>query len=265
MVQSFTERSIAIIIRSKPLRQTARSDEELRNDGDWRQLLGARDRSVLARAGYGHPVGLGKRPALLVVDTTYGFTGRERLPIDDSIREYPSSCGLVAWDAVGLIQRLLSAARVLRVPVVYSRGSGEPTRAGRWLDKRPNSLRQPSDSYEIVAEIAPLPSEPVLRKHKPSAFFGTQLAEALDKRGLDSLIVVGGTTSGCIRATVLDAFSHDLRVTVVEDAVFDRVELSHKVALLEFSQKYADVRPAADILEELERRQTKTPAHVRAQ
>ena len=105
----------------------------------------------------------------------------------------------------------------------------------------------PSDSNEVVAEIAPLPDEPVLPKTKPSLFHGTPLLDLLVADGIDSLVVTGGTTSGCVRATVVDAFSHNLAVLVAEDGVFDRGELSHAVNLFDMDEKYADVLPAAEI------------------
>ena len=221
----------------------------------WRDLIGARDREVLEAAGYGHAVGLGETPALLVVDVTYGFVGREPLPVLESIRTYPSSAGEAGWEAIEVIERLLAAARGAGVPVLYSAGTGEP---GRWTDKRPSHVRQPPDAYEIVERIAPQPGETVIRKDKPSSFFGSPLAERLVELGVDSLIVCGGTTSGCVRATVVDAFSHDLRVTVVEDAVFDRVELSHAAALLDMEQKYADVRPSDEVIAELKARPSRS-------
>jgi nicotinamidase-related amidase len=215
----------------------------------WRDLIGARDREILDAAGFGRVVGFGGTPALLVVDVTYGFLGRVPLPVLEAIRTYPSAVGEAGWEAVNVIELLLVAARRARVPVLYSAGTGEP---GRWAEKRPSHLRQPADAYEIVDRIAPRPGETVIRKSKPSAFFGSQLNERLDELGVDSVIVCGGTTSGCIRATVVDAFSHDLRVIVVEDAVFDRVQLSHAAALLDMEQKYADVLPSGAVVAWLE-------------
>jgi maleamate amidohydrolase len=211
----------------------------------WRDLIGARDREILEAAGYGHAVGFGEAPALLVVDVTYGFVGRAPLPVLEAVQTYPSAVGEAGWEVVGVIELLLTAARRASVPVLYSAGTGEP---GRWTDKRPSHHRQPADAYEVVDRIAPRPDETVIRKAKPSAFFGSRLHERLEDLGVDSLIVCGGTTSGCVRATVVDAFSHDLRVVVVEDAVFDRVQLSHTAALLDMEQKYADVLPSGAVV-----------------
>jgi len=215
----------------------------------WRDLIGARDQQILEAAGYGHAVGFGERRALLVVDVTYGYVGRAPLPVLEAIQTYPSAVGETGWEAIDVIELLLAAARGARVPVLYSAGTGEP---GRWADKRPIHRRQPADAYELVDRIAPRPGETVIRKAKPSAFFGSRLREHLAELSVDSLIVCGGTTSGCVRATVVDAFSHDLRVTVVDDAVFDRIELSHAAALLDMEQKYADVLTSDMVIARLE-------------
>ncbi|HEY3522484.1 MAG TPA: isochorismatase family protein [Candidatus Limnocylindrales bacterium] len=217
---------------------------------DWRSFIGDRDREIYAAAGYGGRLPRGRRPALLVIDTTYGFVGRERLPILESIREYPNSCGEDGWRAVDAIVELLGLVRELGWPVVYSAGFAELgiRGVGRWADKHPRSVTSsPPDSNEIVAEIAPGPDEPVLPKTKPSLFHGTPLVDLLLADGIDTLVVTGGTTSGCVRATVVDAFSHNLAVLVAEDAVFDRGELSHAVNLFDMDQKYADVLPASAI------------------
>jgi len=112
-------------------------------------------------------------------------------------------------------------------------------------------LEQPEDAHDIVDEISPLSSELVLRKTKPSAFHGTPLVSTLVYENVDTLLVIGCTTSGCVRATVVDAFSYGFSVMVVEDAVFDRAELSHAVNLFDMDFKYADVVPSHQALEYL--------------
>jgi len=220
--------------------------------GGWRSVIGDRDRGIYAAAGYGGRLPRGHRPALLVIDTTYGFVGRERLPILESIRDYPNLCGEDGWRAVDVIVGLLALVRDLGWPVVYSAGFTELgiRGVGRWADKHPRSVTSsPADSNEVVTEIAPLPGEPVLPKTKPSLFHGTPLLDLLVADGIDTLVVTGGTTSGCVRATVVDAFSHNLAVLVAEDGVFDRGELSHAVNLFDMDQKYADVVAASEIEE----------------
>jgi nicotinamidase-related amidase len=188
-------------------------------------------------AGYGQQARPGSRPALLVVDVTYAFTG------DRAGEEaYPLSCGGAAWEAIDRIRDLLAVARGNDVPVIYSRNSPRRTEAeaGGWLTKL-NSGEEPPRAHDIVDEIAPLPSELVVTKAKPSAFFATPLATWLVKLGVDTVLVAGGSTSGCVRATVVDAFSWNFNPFVIADATFDRSPTSHRVNLFEMNQKYASV------------------------
>jgi nicotinamidase-related amidase len=218
---------------------------------NWRDVIGAADRAVYEAAGYGRRLTPGTRPMMLVVDVTYGFTGRERQPIMEAIERYPNACGVAAWDAVDVIERLLPPVRALGRPVVYSAGFASlgVRGVGLWAEKHPRASRAPDDQHEIPGRIAPRAGEDVLLpKTKPSLFHGTPLLEMLVRSEADTLIVTGGTTSGCIRATVVDAFSYNYPVIVAEDAVFDRGELSHAVNLFDMDQKYANVMPGDAVL-----------------
>ena len=137
----------------------------------------------------------------------------------------------------------------------HTRGGPQPTPAarGRWKvtavtdDPR---MRSPK-AYEIWPELAPLPDEHVFEKTYPSAFFGTTLASQLVYHSIDTLVVTGTVTSGCVRGTCLDAFNFNYRVVVPEECVCDRGEVSHKVALFEIQMKYGDVVPIDEVLEYL--------------
>ncbi|HEX6023423.1 MAG TPA: isochorismatase family protein [Solirubrobacter sp.] len=217
---------------------------------DWRAIIPASDREIYEAAGYGRRTTPGYAPALLVIDVTYGFVGRERLPILESIRKYSTSCGEFGWRAVEPIRALIGRCRAGEWPIYYTAGVTDSVveHAGRWRDKHPRTLDAPDDSQTIVEEIAPQAGDVVIRKAKPSAFFGTPLVSSLIDCGVDTLIVTGCTTSGCVRATVIDAFSYGFRTLVPEDATFDRGQMSHAVNLFEMDQKYADVMPSADVL-----------------
>lgn len=222
--------------------------------GSWRDVVGQRDRAVYEAAGYGRPVSPGQRPMLLVVDVTYGFIGRERAPTLESIARYPNSCGEAGWDALAVIERLLPAVRRLGRPVVYSAGFDQlgVRGVGLWADKHPRASETPPDSNDIPPSIAPRPGADVLLpKTKPSLFHGTPLLELLVRAQADTLIVTGGSTSGCVRATVIDAFAFNFPTLVVEDGVFDRGELSHAVNLFEMDQKYANVLSSEAVLDYL--------------
>lgn len=187
--------------------------------------------------------GVARRPRSLVIDVTYGFIGRERLPILESIARYPNSCGERGREAMERIARILDRTRRLSVPIYYTAGATDHPveHAGRWREKHPRTLEQPEDAQEIPDPIAPRDGDVVIRKTKPSVFYGTPLLSSLVDRRVDTVIATGCTTSGCVRATVVDAFSNGFATIVVEDAVFDRGELSHAVNLFDMDQKYADV------------------------
>lgn len=214
----------------------------------WDRFLPAHDREMYARSGWGKRMGFGRRPALLIVDCNYAFCGDRPEPLADSIKRWPTSCGDVAWRAAEAISSLLAVARGQRVPIIYTTGAdGGPAGfgAGRWADKLhrtgPPDPERRALGNTIIPMLKPTSKDIVIEKGKPSAFFGSPLAGYLVDLQADSIIVCGGVTSGCVRATVIDAFSYNYRVAVVGEAVFDRGELSHAVNLFDMDEKYADV------------------------
>src|SRR5690606_30903109 len=183
------------------------------------------------------------------------FVGDKPEPILESIRKWRHSCGQEGWDAVASTSTLLDAVRAKRIPVIYSTGQAprhDGFDAGRWADKNARSdedvPNDQSDGNKIPPAIAPQPQDIVIEKLKPSAFFGTALTGYLLDLQADSVIVCGTTTSGCVRATVVDAFSYNLRVSVVEECTFDRGEISHQISLFDMNEKYADVVTLQDTL-----------------
>jgi maleamate amidohydrolase len=224
----------------------------------WDRFLTERDRRVFAGSGFGQREGLGVRPAILVVDMTYNFVGDRREPIEESIERWPMSCGEEAWTAAAHIATLLTHARERRIPVVYTRRQDQrPDRwdLGRLADKssrgRARSTFDGGQGNEIVPALAPQPQDIVLPKPKPSAFFGTPLVPYLVDLGVDTLLVCGSTTSGCVRATVVDAYSNNYYVGVVSECTFDRGEAAHAVSLFDMNEKYADVIELAAAIEYL--------------
>jgi nicotinamidase-related amidase len=221
----------------------------------WNGLIPESELEVFRAAGYGKRGAWGPRPALLVVDVNYNFTGDRPEPILESIKRFRNSCGEIAWQTIPRIAALLDAARQHGVPVLYSTQGYRPDAlgAGSWGQKN-SRVTSPSEESlrfgtEIVKEIAPQPDEVVVRKDKPSAFFGTALASHLVARGIDTVVVTGTTTSGCVRATAVDAFSYNYRVVVVEDCVFDRAETTHRINLFDLQSKYADVVPSREVID----------------
>lgn len=204
-------------------------------------------------AGFGRPVGLGSKPALLIIDVQYRTTGTTPAPFDEAIEEFTTSCGDVAWDAVANIKRLLELFRSKGWPVLYPYVAPKKAfDAGALGAKVPGIMDIPDQGYEFHPDIAPLEGEILLPKRHPSAFFGTPLLSYLVQAGVDSLVVTGCSTSGCVRGSAVDAFSYNYKVAVPSDAVYDRSPLVHEVNLFDMGQKYADVSTTAELLGSLQ-------------
>lgn len=220
----------------------------------WDRFLSGDDRAIYDEAGYGRIGGGGTRPALVVIDVTHEFVGDKPEPIRESIKRFPNSCGLAAWEAMDRIVELLNAFRDQERPIFYTKGMDDrdAISRGSWgWKKDPNSessIASNPIANQIPSQIAPRPGERVIQKTKPSAFFGTPLASYLVHLKADTLIIAGTTTSGCVRATVLDSFSSNFRTIVAEDAVFDRIEASHAMNCFDMHSKYADVIPTSDVV-----------------
>lgn len=218
----------------------------------WERFLTQRDREVLEASGRRKTdqFGLGERPALLLVDLYNAALGPERLPIVEAVHKWPMSCGAEGWEAVDQAAKLLEMARVAEIPIVHITLLEFPTpwARGNVATAAQRAPQELDDAYEIVAEVAPDGHELVIRKTAPSAFQGTPLSFFLTARGVDSVVVCGESTSGCVRATVVDAVTHRLKVGVVEDACFDRTESSHWINLFDMDQKYGDVVTTAQAL-----------------
>lgn len=192
-------------------------------------------------AGFGERQGAGRRPALLVIDMSLGFTSPDS----------PLHCELD--DVVGAIEKLLTAARAKELPIVYtsvSYGAGEKAVAKAFIDKIPILLTLAAGSpfTEIDPRLAPRPDEPVLNKLFASAFFGTPLQSLLAAHGCDSVIVTGASTSGCVRATAVDVLQNGYLLTIPREAVGDRDPAAHAQALYDIDAKYGNVISLAEAL-----------------
>jgi maleamate amidohydrolase len=225
----------------------------------WDDIIPSEDQLIYERAGWGKPVGFGQRPAVLIVDVIYNFVGEPEEPILESIERWRYSCGTIGWDGVRALHKLLSRAREKKIPLYYTTWERRDDflDMGRWNDKN-YRVDDGIDAIghrgnEIVEEIAPGPHDMAFVKKKPSAFFGTSLASYLIDFGVDTLILTGTTTSGCIRSTAIDAFSYNFRTIVPEECVWDRGQLTHKVNLFDIHSKYGDVVKLDEVLLYLDR------------
>jgi maleamate amidohydrolase len=210
----------------------------------WERLLSDDDCDRVRRAGFGRRVGFGRRPAVVVIDAQNYMVG----PPPESPHAYPSACGPPAHRALEATARLTEAAREVCAPVVYTRNQyrRDGTDMGVYALKRGQPATEGwclegSEGVQIHALVTPHEQDLVLAKGKPSAFHGTPLLDLLIARGVDSVLIAGGSTSNCVRATAVDAASHNLRTIVVADCVFDRFEISHLVALFDLDRQYGDV------------------------
>jgi maleamate amidohydrolase len=197
-------------------------------------------RKIYERAQFGHRLGYGERPALLVVDMQLGFTAPEKCPLAGNLDSQ-----------IAAINQLIEAARPRRIPVIFTVVAYEPVNqadAGLWAEKGPGlrMLISGSELVELDPRIRRAPEDLVIIKQYASAFFGTHLASTLTAKRIDTLILTGCTTSGCVRASVVDALSHGFRPIVPVESVGDRAQEPHEANLFDIDSKYGDVVPLSE-------------------
>lgn len=218
----------------------------------WTGIVPEEDIRRYEAAGFGRPTGFGKRAALLIIDVQYRTVGSRPMPYWEAIEEYRTSCGDVAWAAVERLAGLVTAFRAAELPILYPYvAPKQGYDSGRLGAKVPTIMDVPSKGYDFVDPIAPRDGDILIPKKHPSAFFGTPLTSYLIDLGVDTLVVAGCSTSGCVRGTVVDGFALNFRVIVPEDCVYDRSATAHAVNLFDMAYKYADVLPSADIIARL--------------
>lgn len=221
----------------------------------WDRFLTEQDKASLAGRSE-RRIGFGEHPALLFIDLYRGVFGDKPEPLLEAIKIWSGSCGLAGWNAIPHLQRLLSAARENKIPVIHITGLDgvpgwtPPRQGGRPRPDTPQARDQEARRFQIIDEVAPIDGEWVLHKTSPSAFWGTPLSGLLVGLDIDTLIVGGESTSGCVRSSVTDACTYRFKVTVVEECVFDRHQAAHALHLFGM-QKYADIISLDETLETL--------------
>ncbi|MDB5797285.1 MAG: N-carbamoylsarcosine amidase [Paucimonas sp.] len=202
----------------------------------------ANDLEVYAKQSFGGRIGIGRSPALLIVDFTKGFAdpavfGGGNIP-----------------DAVRQTVPVLAKARQLGMPVIHTKiiyaEDGADAGIHCLKSRRLKTLTRSNPQSDFVTELMPVAGELVIEKRLPSAFFESGLAGILHARGIDTLLIAGCTTSGCVRASTLDAMCHGFRPIVLTDCVGDRALGPHEANLFDLGQKYADLMPSHAALEE---------------
>lgn len=227
----------------------------------WDAFLSERDKRILSATGsmFGMRgrVGFGKRPALMLIDNTVSAVGDEPMPIEESIKTYQGSMGLEAWAAVEQQVRLMEVARTLGMPIIHTnfeKGINSPLgfyESARITPNKRNSRRL-KDGRQVVDDFTPKLTpgidDIVILKMGASAFLGTSLLAVLHQFGIDTILVGGNSTSGCVRATVCDGGCLNFRMIVVEQCVYDRTEAAHAMSLFDMDQKYGDVRDIEEVI-----------------
>lgn len=215
----------------------------------WDGIVPEAEIEVYRRAGIGGRGGIGRHPALLVIDVQYRSMGEKPLPILESMQEFGTSCGEAGWRAIPGIAKLIAEFRGRKFPVIYPYVAPKTQHhEGSFTAKMPGLMKVPLRGYDFVSEIAPAPGELLLPKLHASAFFGTPLVSHLVNLGVDSVVITGCTTSGCVRGSAVDANAYNFKVVVPEDCVYDRSPTSHAVNLFDIAHKYADVVTAAETI-----------------
>jgi maleamate amidohydrolase len=196
---------------------------------------------------------VGPAPALIAIDLYELAYQGGALPIAEVSKTYPSSCGEYAWAAIPPTKRLFASARAAGLPIFYSTGETRPDAKRRAVvATNRRGMRLDPALFEIFDEFKPEPSDVIIRKSRASAFFGTPLVAHLVQLGIGSVIMIGESTSGCLRASAVDAYSNGFHVTLVEECCYDRSLLSHQVNLFDLHHKYADVMHVDEVVAHLE-------------
>src|SRR3954469_23236832 len=220
-------------------------------DHCWQDLIPADVLDIYRH--YEREVFVGPAPALLAIDLyELSYQGGAK-PVSELVKTYPSSCGEHAFAAIEPTRRLFAAARAADLPVFYStmdtRADSLPTKVT--ATKRRKIPTDPA-VYAIRSAFRPQVGDVVITKQRASVFYGTPLSAHLTQLGVRSLVICGESTSGCVRATAVDAYSHGFHVTLVEECCFDRSAISHKVNLFDMHHKYTDVMHLNEVIAHLD-------------
>ena len=212
----------------------------------WRGLLEPGEEQVVAN--YGRPRGPGSRPALVLIDFQRSYLGRD-VPVEQQLDEFPAGSGAGAWRALERALVVLDSARRANVPVLLTIVAHTTEQSATTFDAKRAAgagLAEGSAAVALPDQLTMRADDVLIAKQAASAFHQTTFDEHLARLGVDTLVLAGLSTSGCVRATAVDAAARGLRPIVVADAVADRLHISHRVGLLDLWMKYADLCLAAD-------------------
>jgi maleamate amidohydrolase len=223
-------------------------------DHCWMDVVPAEDMKLYSC--YARETFVGVRPAFLAIDLyNIVYRGGPRSPYELD-PTYPNSCGIYAHQAIEPTKRLFAAVRRAGIPIFYCSQETRPNNRPRGaVSTRRQGMATPrnDDDYAIYHEFTPQDGDVVIRKQRASVFQGTPLMSHLNILGCNSLIVCGESTSGCVRASCVDAYSNGYHVSLVEECTFDRAALTHKVNLFDLHHKYIDVMHADEVIAHLDK------------
>jgi len=218
----------------------------------WKDIVN--DELLEIYSAYKRKLLVGPKPAILAIDLyKKAYLGGNR-PVIEVNREFSGSCGENAWKAIAPTQQLFAAARQAGIPIIYSTRHADTS--GVQSTNRDLSRGDKEENYAIKEEFLPHPGDLVIYKERASAFFGTPLIAHLRRLGVESLIICGESTSGCVRASTVDAYSYGFHNVLVEECTYDRSMLSHKVNLFDLHHKYADVMHIGEVVAHLDQMAT---------
>ena len=220
-------------------------------DHCWKDIVN--DEILEIYGAYKRETFVGPRPAILAIDLyNKAYKGGNR-PVIEVNREFSGSCGENAFAAIEPTKRLFAAARGAGIPIFYTTQDVQPDSAPTRVSatRRRNVPRDPA-LYAIRADFKPQAGDVVVGKQRASGFYGTPLLAHLTQLGVQTVIVCGESTSGCVRASAVDAYSHGYHVVLVEECCYDRSMLSHKVNLFDLHHKYTDVMHVDEVVAHLD-------------
>jgi nicotinamidase-related amidase len=204
-------------------------------------------------SSYARKTFVGPAPALVAIDLYESAYQGGNKPMEELIKTHPSSCGANAYAAIEPTKRLFAASRRAGLPIFYSTGDTRPDSLPNVVTatKRRNGPRDPN-LFAIRPEFKPQRGDVVITKQRASVFFGTPIVAHLTQLGVRTIIMCGESTSGCVRASAVDAYSYGFHVVLVEECCFDRSDLSHKVNLFDMHHKYCDVMKLDQVVAHLD-------------
>jgi nicotinamidase-related amidase len=216
------------------------------NDHCWNDVIPESDMKLYA--GWRRETFVGPRPALLAIDLyDLVYRGGPKPPAEINDR-FINTCGIFAHRTIAPTKTLIEAARRSGMPIFFCTQETRPNNRPHGAVSTQRVIDVPVDGYAIYHEFKIEPEDVLITKQRASIFAGTPLFSHLSLLGVQSLIVCGESTSGCVRASVVDGYSSGFHVSIVEECTFDRAELTHKVNLFDMHHKYADVMHVDEVL-----------------